>query len=86
MNVRNLYLWGILFISICSLQSCQTEEMFVKERGLGRKSGITTEYLKSAEAKRIANTLKTKFTNLGGNGQQQSLSRTDYETIDYSTI
>lgn len=86
MNVRNLYLWGILFISICSLQSCQTEEMFVKEKGLGRKSGITTEYLKSAEAKRIANTLKTKFTNLGGNGQQQSLSRTDYETIDYSTI
>lgn len=86
MNVRNLYLWGILFISICSLQSCQTEEMLVKEKGLGRKSGITTEYLKGAEAKRIANTLKTKFTNLGENGQQQSLLRTDYETIDYNTI
>jgi lysozyme family protein len=86
MNVRNLYLWGILFISICSLQSCQTEEMLVKEKGLGRKSGITTEYLKGAEAKRIANTLKTKFTNLGENGQQQSLSRTDYETIDYNNI
>jgi len=86
MNVRNLYLWGILFISICSLQSCQTEEMLVKEKGLGRKSGITTEYLKGAEAKQIANTLKTKFTNLGENGQQQSLFRTDYETIDYNNI
>jgi len=86
MNVRNLYLWGILFISACALQSCQTEEMYVKEKGLGRKSGITTEYLKGAEAKRIANTLKTKFTNLGENGQQQSLSRTDYETIDYNNI
>lgn len=86
MNVRNLYLWGILFISVCILQSCQTEEMLVKENGLGRKSGITTEYLKGAEAKRIANTLKTKFTNLGENGQQQSLSRTDYETIDYNNI
>lgn len=86
MNVRNLYPWGILFICACVLQSCQTEEMFVKEEGLGKKSGITTEYLKGVEAKRIANTLKTKFQNLGGNSQLQSFLRDDYETIDYNNI
>lgn len=86
MNVRILYFWGILSLMLCSLQGCQTEELYVKEKGLGRKSGITTEYLKGAEAKRIANVLKTKFQNLGENSQQQSLLRTDYETIDYSRI
>lgn len=86
MNIRILYFWGILSLMLCSLQGCQTEELYVKEKGLGRKSGITTEYLKGAEAKRIANVLKTKFQNLGENSQQQSLLRTDYETIDYSRI
>ncbi|WP_295335504.1 hypothetical protein [Flavobacterium sp.] len=86
MNVRILYFWGILSLMLCSLQGCQTEELYVKEKGLGQKSGITTEYLKGAEAKRIANVLKTKFQNLGANSQQQSLLRTDYETIDYSSI
>jgi|GEM_PF-1711045 len=86
MNVRNLYLWGSLYLLFSSLLSCQTEELYVKEKGLGQKSGVTTEYLKGAEAKRIANTLKTKFNDLGGNSQQQSLSRTDYEMIDYNNI
>jgi hypothetical protein len=86
MNVRNYYLWSILCLLICTLQSCQTEELYVKEKGLGQKSGITTEYLKGAEAKRIANVLKTKCNNLGGNSQQLSWLRSDYDEIDYNSI
>ncbi|WP_396195310.1 glycoside hydrolase family 108 protein [Flavobacterium sp.] len=86
MNVRILYFWVILSVLLCSLQSCQTEELYVKEKDLGKKSGITTEYLKGDEAIRIARMLKTKFNNLGVNSQQQSVSRTDYQEIDYNNI
>lgn len=86
MNVRILYFWVILSVLLCSLQSCQTEELYVKEKDLGKKSGITTEYLKGAEALEIANMLKTRFKNLGGNGQQLSSMRMEYEEIDYNNI
>lgn len=87
MNVRNLYFWSIFLILLFSLQSCQTEELYVKKKESGKKSGIKTEYLIGAEAKRIALLLKTKLNNLGSNDQELATLRTgDEEEIDYNNI
>nr|MBP6557636.1 hypothetical protein [Flavobacterium sp.] len=86
MNVRILYFWVTLSFSFCTLLSCQTEELYVKEKNLGEKSGIKTEYLKGLEARKAANLLRTKFNGFGGTGQNHNLMREELTEIDYSNI
>jgi hypothetical protein len=85
--LTNLFVITLLFF----LVGCNTEEMYLKDKGSSNKNGIVSKYLTGQEAKKVVDILKKELRkneniNVSSNNTNSSQMRLNEGEIDFNTI
>ena len=73
------------------LSSCNTEEMYLKDKWTGNKNGIVSKYLTGQEAKKVADILRNELRDNGNNNLSSTKANSTHMRlgqmqIDYNNI